>query len=73
MTNYVKLRERIVSSGFKMKYVAEECGLTYQGWLKKAKNEGGSEFKASEIKTMVELLKLTAKEITALFFAKNVE
>ncbi len=73
MTNYAKLRERINSSGYKMKYVADECGLTYQGWLKKAKSEAGSEFKASEIRSMVELLKLSAREINEIFLARNVE
>ena len=50
MTNTELLKEKIEQSGYKLKYVAAQLGITYYGFLKKINNE--TEFKASEIKTL---------------------
>ena len=52
-------------------YVADKLGITYQGFLNKINNE--SEFKASEIQTLKELLNLTNKERDKIFFTKKVD
>ena len=66
MTNSVLLRKKIDESGYKLTFVAAKCGLTYQGFLKKLNNE--TEFKASEIQTLKELLNLTDQECQLIFF-----
>ena len=71
MTDEKKLREKIDKSGYKLVFVAEKCGLTYPGLLKKIRNE--TEFKASEIQTLKELLNLTTEEVNAIFFAVHVD
>jgi hypothetical protein len=48
-------------------YIAERLGITYQGYLKK--ENGENEFMASEIKTMQELLGLSAKDIREIFLS----
>ena len=71
MTNTTLLRRKIDESGYKLIFIAEKCGLTYQGLLKKIRNE--TEFKASEIQTLKELLNLTTEEVNAIFFAVHVD
>lgn len=66
MTNSELLREKISLSGYKLQFIAEKMGLTYQGFLKKINNE--SEFKASEIKSLQTILRLSKKERDAIFF-----
>ena len=61
------LREKIDACGFKLVYVAKQVGVSYQAFLKKLNNE--TEFKASEIKVLKELLKLTNEEANKIFFA----
>lgn len=70
MTNTTLLRRKIDESGYKLIFIAEKCGLTYQGFMKKVNNE--TEFKASEIQTLKELLNLTTEEVNAIFFAVHV-
>ena len=67
MINTTLLRQKIDESGYKLTYLAEKCGLTYYGLMKKVNNE--TEFKASEIKVLKELLKLTNEEANKIFFA----
>ena len=67
MTNTELLREKINASGYKLQFVAEKCGLTYFGLMKKVNNE--TEFKASEIKALKDLLNLTDDDATKIFFA----
>lgn len=67
MTNTNLLRSKIDESGYKLTYLAEKCNLTYFGFMKKVNNE--TEFKASEIKTLKELLNLTNEEANKIFFA----
>lgn len=70
MTNSSLLRDAVKRSGYKMSYISDRIGLTYQGFLKKVNNE--TEFKASEIQRLCELLTLSEDERTAIFFASNV-
>ena len=44
MTNTELLKDKIEKSGYKLKYIAEQIGITYYGFLKKVNNE--TEFKA---------------------------
>ncbi len=71
MTNANLLREKIDESGYKLRFIAKKIGITYQGFLKKVNNE--TEFKASEIQKLKELLNLTDEERDNIFFALNVE
>jgi len=70
MTNTELLKEAVARSGYKRTYIAQKIGLTYQGYLNKERGE--SEFKQSEIEGLCELLKLSAREKEAIFFAKTV-
>ena len=69
MTNTELLREKINASGYKLQFVAEKCGLTYFGLMKKVNNE--TEFKASEIAALQKMLHI--KSINEIFFAEKVE
>ena len=71
MTNTDLLKEILSDSGYKLAYVADKLGITYQGFLNKINNE--SEFKASEIQTLKELLNLTNKERDKIFFTKKAD
>lgn len=71
MTNTKFLRNKIDESGYKLRFIAKRLGITYQGFLKKINNE--TEFKASEIQILFELLHLTEAERDAIFFTQNVE
>lgn len=71
MTNTKVLRDKIDDSGYKLRYIAKQLGITYQGFLKKINNE--TEFKASEIQILFELLHMTEAEREAIFFAQNVD
>lgn len=67
MTNTSLLRKMIDNSGYKLRFIASKLGITYQGFLRKINNE--TEFKASEIQGLKELLNLTDKERDEIFFA----
>lgn len=67
MTDTELLREKIENSGYKLQFIAKSLGLTYQGLLNKINNQ--SEFRASEIQALYDLLGLTEKERVAIFFA----
>lgn len=67
MVNTKMLRDKINDAGYKLQFVAEKCGLTYFGFMKKVNNE--TEFKASEIMILKVLLNLTDKEVNQIFFA----
>ena len=66
MINTTLLRQKIDESGYKLTYLAEKCGLTYYGLMKKVNNE--TEFKVSEIMILKELLNLTDEDVTDIFF-----
>ena len=57
MTNTKLLREKIAESGYKLTYIAAQCGLSYQGFLNKVNNK--SQFTAPEISEIKKLLNLT--------------
>lgn len=67
MTNTELLREKIDQSGYKLRFIAEKIGITYQGLLNKINNR--SEFRANEIQALYDLLDLTEEERVAIFFA----
>lgn len=71
MTNTELLREKIALSGYKITFIAQKCGLTYQGFLNKLNNE--SEFRSGEILALRELLNIPCEEADAIFFAKTVD
>lgn len=71
MTNTTLLRQKINDVGLKLQFVAEKCGLTYYGFMKKVENE--TEFKASEIMVLKKLLGLTDEQVNQIFFAPNVD
>lgn len=71
MTNTQLLRNRIEESGYKISYIAAKLGITYQGLSKKINNE--TEFKASEIKILYNLLSLDDADREAIFFAQDVD
>lgn len=66
MTNSAKLKGKMVESGLNQTWVAEQLGMTIATFNYKVNNK--SEFKASEIKKLSELLSLTADEVNDIFF-----
>lgn len=71
MTNTELLRKRIDEAGYKLQFVAEQCGLTYQGFMNKVNNK--SEFTATEINKLRTLLRLSPEDVERIFFAVNVD
>lgn len=72
MTNTKLLEEKIAKSGLKKKYIAESLGLTGYGLQKKITNK--TEFKASEIAKLCEVLNIeSSEEKEEIFFAKVVD
>lgn len=71
MTNTNLLRKKIDESGYKLRFIASKLGITYQGFLKKINNE--TEFKASEMQILRELLNLMDAEFEQIFFTLNAE
>lgn len=71
MVNTALLRKKIEDSGYKISFIAKKCGLTYQGFLKKLNGE--TEFKASEIMVLRELLSISDDEVDPIFFNQNVD
>ena len=71
MTDTNLLRAKIDNSGYKLKKIAERCGITYAGLLKKINNE--TEFKASEMFILRDLLDIDSEEFESIFFAKDVD
>ena len=71
MTNTNLLRKKIDESGYKLRFIASKLGITYQGFWKKINNE--TEFKASEMQILRELLNLMDAEFEQIFFTLNVE
>lgn len=71
MANTQYLREKIDNSAYTLQDVANYLGISRQGLAKKLKNN--SEFKASEIKKLADMFKLTYKERNYIFFADCVD
>lgn len=68
MTNTVLLEQYIEKSGYKKSFIADQLGITAYGFSLKINNK--SEFKASEMTILCELLKINARDKEAIFFAK---
>ncbi len=68
MLNKELLKKKISSKGLKLSYIADKLSLTRFGLAKKINKD--TEFKASEIVTMVELLDLSLEEKEKIFFNK---
>lgn len=69
MTNTKTLWEEIDKCGYKLRFVAKKVGVSYQGFLNKARNK--SEFKASEIQGLCDLLHLSAQQKEEIFFCNK--
>lgn len=67
MTDSNRLKSLVESSGLKKKFIAEKLGLSYQGYLKK--ESGKSDFMATEISILKDLLRLTNKEVSEIFLS----
>ena len=68
MTNATLLDEYIKKSGYKKSFIAEQLGISSYGLALKSSNK--SEFKATEIEILCNLLKIGIKDRMAIFFAK---
>ena len=66
MTNAIELRKRIKNSVLKLKYIAENLSLTPYGLQRKIDNF--SEFKASEIRKMCNLLGISDSKTRDMIF-----
>ena len=72
VTNTLRLREKILKSGLKYKYIAEQMGLTRYGLMRKINNQ--YEFKSSEIAMLCDILHIDSlEEKEKIFFAQRVE
>jgi 3'-phosphoadenosine 5'-phosphosulfate sulfotransferase (PAPS reductase)/FAD synthetase len=69
MTNTLKLKAAIMESGFNQRQLAETLGMTIATFNYKVNNK--SEFKASEIKKLCEVLNIT--DVNTIFLADKVE
>ena len=72
MTDTEALKKKILDAGLKQAYLAEQLGLSPYGFAKKLNNV--TEFKASEIKILCDILHITSlKEKEAIFFKSQVD
>lgn len=69
MTDTLRLKGLIAEQGIKLSWVAEYLGLSRNGLFLKMTNE--SEFKASEIAKLKQLLRLTDVETGQIFFNRE--
>ena len=67
MTNSFELEQDIKNSGLKRKFIAEKLGITDYSLAKKINNV--TEFKASEIKMISELLGYSLERMSFIFYA----
>ncbi len=68
MTDTKLFYKAVDESGYKLKYIADELDLTYQGLQNKAENV--TEFKPSEISKLTILLGLSNNKRDKIFFAQ---
>ena len=69
MTDTKLLEDYIAKSGYKQSFIADKLGLTSYGFRRKV--NGLSEFKASEIVLLCDLLKIDGKKMPNIFLAKK--
>lgn len=67
MTDSLRLKKTIKASGLKKKFIADQLGVSYSGYL--SKENGITEFYASEISIIKGLLNLSDEEVTMIFFS----
>ena len=68
MTNTSLLEKYIEDSGYKKSFIAKQIGINAYTLAMKINND--SEFKANEMTILCELLKISAADKEAIFFAK---
>lgn len=71
MTNTLKLKAAIAESGLNQEQIANMLNLSVGTFNYKLHNK--NEFKESEIKKLIELLKLNSELVMLIFFADVVE
>ena len=72
MTDVELLRNKIDQSGLKRNFIAEQLGITPQGFY--LKSSGKHDFTSTQIQKLCELLKITSqREVKAIFFANKVD
>ncbi len=71
MTDSEALNKVIENSGLKLTFIARALKLSREGFYKKLNNQ--TEFKASEIVKMQEILNLSNEQRDKIFFANQVE
>ena len=71
MTNTLLLEERINESGYKKSFIASKIGKSAYALSLKIKNK--TEFKASEINILCDILGIDAQDRMAIFFAQEVD
>lgn len=71
MINTLKLKAAIAESGMNQEQIAKMLGVSLCTFNYKL--NGTSEFKASEIKKLAELLKMENETMVKIFFADNVD
>lgn len=70
MTDVELLNAKIDESGLKRNFIAEQLGITPQGFY--LKTSGKNEFTASQIQKLCDLLRITTqREIKAIFFCQK--
>lgn len=71
MTDSEALSKAIENSGLKLTFIANKLELSREGFYKKLNNQ--TEFKASEIVKLQDILNLSNKERDKIFFTDKVE
>lgn len=68
--NSEALKRAINRRGLKIRYIAEKLGISHEAMYNKVK--GKTEFKASEIAMLIDLLDLSDAEVREIFFTRKV-
>lgn len=66
MTDTNMLRNFIKASGYKITFLAEQCGITYPAFLSRLKGE--IEFRVDEVRILKKYLNLTDDEVALIFY-----
>lgn len=66
MTNSELLKQKMQESGYKLRYIAQRIGLSYQGMMNKVMNK--HEFTAGEIQALCDILCIPSEERDLIFF-----
>lgn len=66
MTNSELLKKRMEDSGYKLRFIAQRIGLTYQGMMNKVNNK--HDFTVREIQGLCDLLNISKPEREEIFF-----